>query len=174
MANKNTINISIVEDNNLFRISLKSDIETTFSNQQLAIRSYATGEDCMSTLKDFKPNIVILDYNLDSNNTSAANGIKILDAIKRIDSEISVVMLTSQDNIEIALQSFKHGASDYVVKTETKFRKINYALQNQFKIIEANKNAARYKYLVAGMGLCVALLAGGVIAIQIFAPNLLR
>lgn len=168
------INISIVEDNNLFRLALKSDIETVFASRVLNIRSFDSGEACMKSMKEQQPDIVILDYHLNGNDTNAANGSQVLNSIKKINPEICVIMLSSNDNIDVALQSFKSGASDYVVKTETQFRKINYSLMNQFKIMEAKSVANRYKYMIFGLLICVALLTGGVIAIQIFSPALLR
>lgn len=124
--------------------------------------------------KKKKPQVVILDYHLNSKYPDAANGIKVLNWIKKVNMETDVIMLTSDDNIDIAVLSLKHGASDYVVKTETKFRKINYSLFNLFKMIEAKKEAKGYKRLVGLMVLCIALMVGAVIAIQIFAPSLLK
>jgi DNA-binding NarL/FixJ family response regulator len=172
MNKKNQINIFIVEDNKVFMLAMKADIESAFKNNDIKIHSFETGEACMKNFKDEKPQVVILDYHLNSKNPEAANGIKVLDWIKKENSETSVVMLTSDDDIAIALKSFKHGASDYVVKTETQFRKINYSLFNLFKVIKANNEAKRYKNLFIGLSLSIALLVGGVIAIQLFSPSL--
>jgi two-component system OmpR family response regulator len=174
MNKKNKINIFIVEDNKVFTLALKADIETAFLNMSIQIHSFETGESCMEKFKEEKPNVVILDYNLNSMNPNAANGIAILDWIKKENHETNVIMLTSEDNLEIALRSFKHGASDYVVKSETKFRKINYSLFNLFKIMEAKTDAKKYKSLAIGLSLCIAVLIGGIIAIQIFNPSLLK
>lgn len=77
-------------------------------------------------------------------------------------------MLTSNDSLEIAVKALQHGACDYVVKTETKFKKINYSLSNLFKIMEAKNDARLYKNLL-GIFFCVmALVVGGIIVIQIF------
>ena len=83
-------------------------------------------------------------------------------------------MLTSEDDITIALKSFHHGASDYVVKTDTKFSKINYSLFNLFKIIETTDEAQTYKYLSIALALCIGLLVGGILAIQLINPSILK
>src|SRR4051812_42625427 len=108
MSKKNQTRIFIVEDNEVFRLALKGDIETAFPNKEIDIHSFETGELCMLEFKKEKPQVVILDYNLNSKHTDAANGINVLDWIKKEDKETNVIMLTSQDNIEIALKSFKH------------------------------------------------------------------
>ena len=165
---KDLINIFIVDDNKVFTLALKADIENAFNEIPMMIHTFETGEKCMQAFKEITPEFVILDYHLDNKYAEAANGIQVLDWIKKENNATNVVILTVDDNIDIALKSFQHGASDYVVKTNTQFRKINYSLINLFKMMEAKSYAKRYKQLVVGILLCATLIVGGVIAIQIF------
>ena len=174
MNKKNQINIFIVEDNKVFTLALKTDIENAFPNFPIKIQSFETGEECMKIFKDEKPQIVILDYHLNSNFPNAADGIKVLDWIKKENSETNVIMLTSEDKIEIAIKSFHHGASDYVVKTETKFRKVNYSLFMLIKMMDAKKEAKRLKRTLNILLLFIVFFIGGFIAIQIFDPSILK
>jgi DNA-binding NarL/FixJ family response regulator len=174
MSAKNKIDIFLVEDDQIFLLALKADIEATFKNSPIKIHSFFTGEACMQKFTQIMPKIVILDYFLNGKYPNAADGIKVLDWIKKENSETNVIILTNDDHIDIALESFHHGASDYVVKTATKFKKINYSLANIFKIIEAKQEAKRYKFLLFVLFMCMAFLIGGVIAIQLFAPSLLK
>jgi DNA-binding NtrC family response regulator len=174
MNAKKPINIFIVEDNKVFLLALKADIESAFGNIPIKIHSFETGETCMKKFHDEKPQVVILDYNLNTKYPQAADGLKVLDWIKKEDADTNVIMLTSEDDIDIAVKSFKHGASDYVVKTETKFRKINYSLSNLFKMMEAKNDARKYKKVILGIVMCFTVFVVGVIAIQIFNPALLR
>jgi two-component system, OmpR family, response regulator len=174
MGKINLINIFIVEDNEIFKQALKGDIQTAFPLKKIKIHPFETGEACMLKFNEIKPDIVILDYNLNSKISDAADGIKILDRIKKINPETNVIMLTSQDNIEIALKSFKHGAFDYVVKNETKFSKINNSLLNAFKVMDAKIEAILFKRLTVGFGSCIAILIIGVIVLHTFFPSLLR
>jgi two-component system response regulator YesN len=128
----------------------------------------------MEKFKEIKPQIVILDYHLNNRYPDAADGIQVLDWIKKENRETNVVILTNDDNLEIAKKSFKHGASDYVVKTETQFDKINYSLANLFKIIETKRDAKNYKIFFGLFLFLFALLAGVVITIQIFCPSILK
>lgn len=174
MSIKNQIDIFLVEDDKIFLLALKEDIEATFKNRTIKIHSFSAGETCMQKFTQVMPQAVILDYHLNSKYPDAADGIKVLDWIKKENHETNVIMLTSDDHIDIAIESFHHGASDYVVKTATKFKKINYSISNIFKIIEAKREARRYKVLVFALFMCIAFLIGGIIAIQVFVPSLLR
>ncbi len=168
---KNKINIFIVDDNKVFSMALKADIEDAFADLVIEIFTFETGEKCKRRFMQVMPELVILDYYLNSADFGAADGIKVLDWIKQENEETNVIMLTSDDHIDIALKSLKHGASDYIVKTETQFRKINYSLLNFFKMMEAKVEARRYKRILAALFICVALLIIGVTAIQIFMPS---
>lgn len=173
MSKKQTT-IFIVEDNPVFRLALKADIEVAFANVPIKVLLFETGESCMQEFKNEKPQIVIIDYNLNSMVPNAANGIAILDQIKRARPDTKVIMLTSDDHIDIALKAFHHGASDYVVKTDTKFSKINYSLFNLIKLMEATSEAKKYKYLSGVMMLCAGILLGSIVAIQLVNPSVLR
>lgn len=164
---KDPISIFIVDDNKIFALALKADIENAFSKILIHVQSFETGEQCMEKFKEEKPQVVILDYNLNSKYPDAADGIKMLDWIKKENPETNVIMLTGDDNIDVALKSFHHGAVDYVVKTETKFKKINYSLINLFKMAEAKAYERRYKRLRVGVYICLALLAGAIVAVRI-------
>ncbi len=165
---KNQINIFIVDDNKVFSLALKADLENIFSKMSIKVYLFETGEKCMRRFLQVMPEFVILDYYLDSKDTAADNGIKILDWIKKENSETNVIMLTSDDHIDIALESFKHGASDYIVKTETQFKKINYSLLNLFKIMEEKSYVKNYKWLLVALLLGIGMLITGTVAYQVF------
>lgn len=128
-----TINIFIVDDNQLFASTLKVAIENMFDNLPIHVSTFETGEKCIEKLAENIPDLVILDYQLNSLSPSALDGLQVLDKIKLNNNSTNVIMLTSNDHIDIALKSFHSGASDYVVKTENQFIKIKDSILNIFK-----------------------------------------
>jgi DNA-binding NarL/FixJ family response regulator len=175
MDKKTKVTVFIVDDNKVFTLALKSEIEVAFKDMcRIEVEAFETGEACMKKFKEEKPQIAILDYHLNSKNPDAADGIQILDMIKKANADTNVIMLTSDDNIDIALKSFHHEASDYVVKTETKFRKINYSLFNLIKITEARNETKTYKNVNFILAVFLALVVGAVIAVTIIKPSLLK
>lgn len=141
MNSKKNTNIFTIDDNIVFSLALKGYIETAFESMQVKVYSFDTGENCIEKFIHVKPELVILDFSLNSMSPGAANGLEVLDMMKKIYSETSVIMLTSNIQLDIALKSFHHGASDYVVKTEKQFEKIHSSIAKIF----ANKELAFLK-----------------------------
>jgi len=88
------------------------------------INSFATGELCIQSL-NMEPDIIVLDYHLDGIDKTAMNGIETLDKIKAVYPDLPVIMLSSQDKIDVAVNCMHHKAYDYVAKSETAFMHIN-------------------------------------------------
>ncbi len=87
------------------------------------ISVFHTGEECLKHLYD-RPDVIVLDYYLNTVNKDAANGIEILKAIKKYDPAIHVILLSSQEHYGIAVQTIQKGAEHYVIKDENAFEKI--------------------------------------------------
>lgn len=117
MKNLNKIKIFIVDDDDLF---LKSLVIQFNENPIYEVETFPTGELCIKNLNK-KPDIIILDYYLNGIEKKAINGLKTLDLIKKINSDIPVIIISAQDKIEVAVTCIHHKAFDYVVKSETSF-----------------------------------------------------
>ncbi len=87
------------------------------------IRVFHTGEECLTSLSEH-PDIIILDYYLNTIQKDAANGMEILTSIRKQDKHIHVIMLSSQERYGIALQTIQKGAEQYVIKDTDSFQKI--------------------------------------------------
>ena len=126
MSNRKQTLIFIVDDDALY---LKS-LEIEFSqNNDSEVKTFATGELCMESIPQ-KPDVIILDYYLNSINSNAINGLQILDKIKTSNPQIPVIMLSSQDNIEVAVNCMRHKALDYFVKSETAYMRLEKAIND--------------------------------------------
>lgn len=72
------------------------------------------------------------------------NGIQTLDKIKEYNPEIPVIMLSSQDKIDVAVSCMHHKAFDYVVKSETAFVRLQKAITTVFKYQKIKKELKWY------------------------------
>ena len=120
--------VFIVDDEPLLTEMLSDYL--TENNSQLTIRPFPTGEACLKNLGD-APDVVVLDYYLNSKEKDAANGIDILKEIKQRNKTLPVIMLSSQKSYGTAAQTIGYGAVHYVVKGQDAFEEI-------LKLIEAN------------------------------------
>jgi len=107
------------------------------------IETFTTGELCIKNLSH-TPDVIILDYHLDGIDKSAVNGIQTLDKIKSFNPDIPVVMLSSQDKIEVAINCMHHRAFDYVVKSETAFVRLQKIITTIFRYKKMEKELNWY------------------------------
>ncbi|MDB5284375.1 MAG: histidine kinase [Bacteroidota bacterium] len=138
MNDVNKIVLFLVDDDAVF---LKS-LEIEFLQQaDFAIETFSTGELCIENLSH-NPDVIILDYHLDGINKNAMNGMETLDKIKALNPDIPVVMLSSQDKIDVAIACMHHKAFDYVVKSETAFVRLQKIITTifQYKKMEKELN----------------------------------
>lgn len=140
MDNKTKIKIFLVDDDALLLKSMEIDFK---EHTEFEIETYATGELCIENLSK-NPDVIILDYHLDGITENAMNGIETLDKIKSIHSEIPVIMHSSQDKIEVAINCMHHKAFDYVIKSETSFIRLQKNIENIFKMKKMKKELSWY------------------------------
>ena len=129
MQNQKKIKVFIVDDDDLF---LKSLVIQFKENPIYDVVTFATGELCVDEIHN-TPDVVILDYHLNGIEKKAMNGLKTLDIIKKINSNIPVIIVSAQDKIEVAVSCIHHKAFDYVVKSETAFVRLQKIIKAIFK-----------------------------------------
>ncbi len=127
--NETKIKLFLVDDDALFLKSLQIDFH---ESGDFDIETFSTGELCVKNLSK-NPDVIILDYQLDGVVKDAMNGINTLDIIKANNINTPVVMLSSQDKIEVAINCMHHNAFDYVVKSETAFFRLQKIITTIFE-----------------------------------------
>ncbi len=140
MTDSNKIRLFLVDDDAVFLKSLEIEF---LQHADFIIETFPTGELCIANLFH-KPNIVILDYHLDGIHRMAMNGLETLDKIKAFDVTIPVIMLSSQDKIEVAVSCMLHKATDYVVKSETAFMRLQKIITTIFEYNKIEKELNWY------------------------------
>jgi two-component system OmpR family response regulator len=140
MENETKIKLFLVDDDALFLKSLELEF---LQNADFSIETFATGELCIANLSH-NPDVVILDYQLDGIDRNAMNGMVTLDKIKAHNPDIPVVMLSSQDKIDVAIDCMHHRAFDYVVKSETAFIRLQKIMTTIFRYKKMEKELKWY------------------------------
>ncbi len=137
---KEKIKLFLVDDDALFLKMLEIEL---LQRADFTIETYATGELCMENLMH-NPDVIILDYFLDGIDKNAMNGIETLDKITTFNPDILVVMLSSQDKIDVAIKCMHHRAFDYVVKSETALVRLQKIISTAFRYRKMEKELNWY------------------------------
>ena len=140
MTKTHKIKLFLVDDDVLLLKSLELEFK---QHTEFEVETYDTGELCIQSLSK-EPDVIILDYHLDGIDKNAMNGIDTLDYIKAINSEIPVIMLSSQDKIDVAINCMHHKAFDYVIKSETSFIRLQRNIENILKLKKMKKELSWY------------------------------
>ncbi|MBU0486360.1 MAG: response regulator [Bacteroidetes bacterium] len=140
MAKEKKVLIFLVDDDALFLKSLEIEFA---QNKEYAVKTFPTGELCLEKISQ-NPDVIILDYHLDGVVKNAINGLETLDKIKTANSQIPVIILSSQDKIEVAVNCMRHLALDYFVKSETVYLRIQHAIATILKYQKIEKTLNWY------------------------------
>lgn len=109
--------IMTVEDNEIFAMildwNLKEDLDYMLTN-------VTSGEECIEQLDEWKPDMIIMDYML-----PGLNGLDILKKIKKIKPKIKVIILSSQTNVQVAVDLINAGAEQYIEKNKDPLAKLS-------------------------------------------------
>ncbi|MBK9319010.1 MAG: response regulator [Bacteroidetes bacterium] len=114
-------NVAIIDDDQLMHELLTDYLTSRFSGT--VVTHYKTGEEALSeNLKG--QHLVLLDFHLSSNNHQGKNGLQVLKELCSTYIDLPVIVLSAQDNREIAMNIVKNGAWDYIIKNELAFDRL--------------------------------------------------
>jgi DNA-binding NtrC family response regulator len=100
------VKILIVDDDADLRSSLAAVLRPLFK-----VLEASNGAEALDVLKKERPRLTLLDVSM-----PGMSGLEVLAAAKASDPALIVVMLTSQQDIEIAAKALNLGATEYVTK----------------------------------------------------------
>ena len=130
-----SVEILIIDDNSDIRLILEELIKDAGYKTRLA----ANFNQALSEIDKKLPDVAIIDVKLDKGDN---DGIQLLDHIKQKNNDIPVIMISGHANIEMAVNSLKSGAFEFIQKPFDKDRLLNFvnrAVEN-FNLKKENKN----------------------------------
>jgi len=162
MENQKYPLIFIVEDNSVYNKLIVNHLR---SHKLIRTESFLSGEECLKNI-DRKPDIIIQDYLLDG-----INGIEVLKATRKKYPETEFIFLSGQNDIEVAINSMKYGAYDYIIKDQNALKKltdkINKIMINH-ELINSNK---RYKLGITLFFIALAIIILIFASLTLFFPS---
>ena len=99
--------ILLVEDKDSLRAMLKLALES----QGHHVIEARDEPEAVAALKDFQPTLVLSDLRLPK-----GDGMGVLRAVKEVDAELPVIVMTAHGSIQDAVEAMKQGALDFLAK----------------------------------------------------------
>lgn len=142
--------VFIVEDNEMYSLML----DYTLSNDSaIKFLIFKTGEECLENL-ELNPMMIILDYWL-----PGMNGMETFKKIKQYNEDIPVVILTHDNDVELAATLLIEGVSDYFNKDEESIKEIKEIINVELnKIIEIEEKQVRKVKTIFGVVFLIAIV----------------
>ena len=127
--------ILIIDDNADIRLILNELIKDAGYKTRLA----ANFNQALTEIDKKLPDVAIIDVKLDKGDN---DGIQLLDHVKKKNIDIPVIMISGHANIEMAVNSLKSGAFEFIQKPFDKERLLNFVNRavEYFNLKNENKN----------------------------------
>ncbi|MDG1381845.1 MAG: response regulator, partial [Flavobacteriales bacterium] len=114
------------------------------------VDKYHDGESFLDTLDRFDERAVVLDFDLSGGGD--LNGLEVLEAVKERSPQTHVIFFSGQDSLEVAVESLKNGADDYIVKSNAAFALVKTSLDKVYDLQvlkTSERRNARISYALA-------------------------
>jgi two-component system OmpR family response regulator len=154
MATDQKRTVFLVDDEPIQNEMLKDYLSERFVYD---FKTFESGEEALQQMH-LAPEIMVLDYHLNSHKADAHNGVEVLRAVKDKYPNVQVVMLSGQDKLEIAVDSMKYGAYDYVIKGETAFSRMENIFNNVNELTVAKTVNQSYKKIIIFLSVMIGLI----------------
>ncbi|MEL7064258.1 MAG: response regulator, partial [Bacteroidota bacterium] len=141
MSRKYTNKVFVVEDDTVFGKVLQRSLERT--DDSLDVRIFQSGRELFDNLH-LNPDIVSLDYNLPD-----MNGLEILKKIQQYSPEISTVILSGQEEVEVVVEAYKNGANQYIIKNENALVELSNVVKNLSSHVNLKKEVEELRAQIA-------------------------
>jgi signal transduction histidine kinase len=100
-------NILLVDDEE----GIRKVLGISLADRGYAVTTAANGRKALQLFKGIKPSIVLTDIKM-----PGMDGIELLQKIKELDPDTEVIMITGHGDLELAIQSLKFDATDFITK----------------------------------------------------------
>jgi len=104
--------VLIVDD----QAAVRTALETLFELGGLTPVAVSTAEEALDQIATEDIGAVVQDMNFTEEQTSGADGARLFRAIRQLDPDMPVVLITSWTSLETAVALLKEGAADYMAK----------------------------------------------------------
>ena len=114
-----TKEILIIDDN----LDIRQLVSGILIDKGFRVREAANYDQAILEINKKLPDVAIIDVKLDKGDN---DGIELLERLKKIDDEVPVIMISGHANVQMAIDSLKLGAFEFIQKPFSTERLLNY------------------------------------------------
>jgi DNA-binding NtrC family response regulator len=115
------LKIFVVEDNEWYNRLL---VHTLSLNPDYEVKGFHSGKEFLNALHE-SPDIITLDYRLPD-----MTGLDVLRKIREVNSEVSVILISEQEDIQTVVTLLREGVYDYIAKSNDIKERLHITVQN--------------------------------------------
>lgn len=129
---------------------------------------FSNGESMLKKL-DLHPDIIILDYHLDSLDQTAKNGREILEILQERIPGIPVIMLSSSKDTKSVIHLLKYGATDYIIKDDNFFENLSKTIRHivETSTLQSEIKSLKSKYKKGTARITLVIISGILLLISL-------
>lgn len=138
MTKIHTPKILVVDDDPGVVVSLR----LLLSTEGYSAITAGNPQEALYFVKNDEVDLVLMDLNYNLDTTSGAEGLSLIDGIKKLDDTLPVVVMTGWATIDIAVQAMQRGAGDFIQKPWENDRVLSI-VSNQLKLAHSEHQSQK-------------------------------
>lgn len=119
-----------VEDDSIYRRIIQ---KTILSNKKVELKLFENAKSLLNELIN-EPDIILVDYNLPD-----VSGMELILKLKEICPDSVLIVISAQDNIDVALDIIKNGVFEYIPKNSQTTERLLLAIQKAIGQVDMNQ-----------------------------------
>lgn len=97
-------------------LDILSALKFALKKEQYVVNTASSPDEALRLIERKRFSCILMDLNYTQDTTSGVEGVELMKAIRAIDADVPVVVITGYGSIELAVDLMKLGASDFIEK----------------------------------------------------------
>jgi len=123
-------------------LNIIASLKYILSEENFDILAMTTPAAVVENLKRETVDLVLIDMNFQQDTTSGSEGLQLVKAIREIDNQLPIIVMTGWATIDIAVDAMRAGAKDFIQKPWNNERIIS-AIKTQIKLAQIDHKLLR-------------------------------
>jgi DNA-binding NtrC family response regulator len=119
-------------------LNIIASLKYILSEENIDIIAMTRPEAVLENLQSNSVDLVLIDMNFQQDTTSGAEGLKLVEEIRKLDDKLPIIVMTGWATIDIAVDAMRAGAKDFIQKPWNNERVIS-AINTQIKLAQIDK-----------------------------------